>query len=117
MATSLETANGYQVEFPQGLEGKQVAVPGRHHACVVIPFSIRGEPGLLDVRFRFRKVDDRRQDIYHEVFSAVLRPTGLFTNFVGDRRGLRGEVAIPERFFPVELVDVEVENLSNKWDG
>lgn len=117
MATSVETESGYRVEFPEGLEGKKVSVPGRHHTCVVVPFRIRGEPGLLDVRFRFRKLGDERQDVYHEAFSSVLRPTGLFTNFVGDRRGLEGEVTIPERFFPVELVGVDVNNLSNKWDG
>jgi len=108
-----KTDSGYDVEFPNGLEGKELSTPGRFHDCIAIPFVITGEPGLLDVRFRLHKQGDVRQDEYHEVFSSVLRPAGMATNFTGRRSELKGELTVPKRYLPLELLGVKIRNLSN----
>ena len=73
MTDTYKTDTGYAVDFPNGLDGKELSVPGRFHDCIAIPFVISGEPGLLDVRFRVHKQGDTKQDEYHEAFSSVLQ--------------------------------------------
>ena len=111
------TDTGYMVEFPNGLEpGSKEAVgcPGKTHRFHEIPFIIRGEPGLLNACFQFRQQGNELQDVYKYDLSSVLHPTGMFTNFYGSVQEMKGSVSIPERFFPVEIVDIKVENLSNE---
>ncbi len=116
MAETFESG-GYVVEFPEGLalrEDRVREAPFKQ-PFMPLPFVIRGEPGLLEVRFSFGAEDDpeNRLDVYHEDFSSVLRPAGLFTNFLGKRPELRGEVSVPVRLFPVRLLEVRIRNLSN----
>ncbi len=113
MTDTYKTDTGYAVDFPNGLDGKELSVPGRFHDCIAIPFVISGEPGLLDVRFRVHQQGDAKQDEYHEAFSSVLQPATMLTNFTGRRPELKGELTVPKRYFPLEIVGVEIRNLSN----
>lgn len=111
----IQTSNGYELEFPKGIETRpeaEMSSPYRGDT-VAIPFVIRGEPGLLNVRFKICNVEDDKQDVYNETFTSVLRPGGIWTNFIG--RGtneLRGELTVPKRLFPIKVDEVLVENLT-----
>ncbi len=108
-------ANGYEVEFPEGLELREDRIlhaPYKQDS-VVVPFVIRGEPGLLEVRFTLGpREDDGKKDSYHQDFCSTLRPAGVFTNFTGRRPELRGELTIPVRLFPIRVLGIRVRNLS-----
>jgi hypothetical protein len=114
----IATESGYTVEFPDGLEARPQTTmqsPFRGET-VAIPFVIRGVPGLVDVRFTIRSVEDKNLDYYRETFSSVLRPGGFWTNFIGRRRHeLRGELTVPRRLFPIEVAEVKVTNLSERF--
>lgn len=114
---NIQTENGYEITFPRGLEARAESTmnsPFRGET-VAIPFVIRGEPGLLNVRFQVRNVEDEVLDVYNETFTSVLRPGGFWTNFIG--RGaneLKGELTVPKRLFPIQISKVDVENLNAK---
>ena len=114
----VQTDNGYEIEFTKGLEDRPEAQHSSPYRgdTVRIPFIIRGEPGLLDVRFEFKNTEDKDLDVYIEPFSSVLRPGGFWTNFFGRKakHQLVGEVAVPKRLFPIQIHDIKVENLSRK---
>jgi len=111
----IQTDNAYEIDFPHGLDARpeaELKCPDRQEAFA-IPFVIRGEPGLLNVHFKIAKVGDEHLDYYHETFSSVLRPGGIWTNFVGrGKKELRGELTVPGRYFPIEVKEILVENLS-----
>ncbi len=116
----IQTDNGYTIEFPKGLDLRseaEMSAPYRGDT-VAIPFVIRGEPGLIDVRFQVQNVEDKDQDCYNETFTSVLRPGGIFTNFFGRAHAeLRGELTVPKRLFPIEVHAVSVRNLSDAQRG
>ena len=119
MATNYQTDSGYLVEFPGGLDVGQEPLltrPDRDEGFHALGYVIRGKAGLLNVRFQFRKQGNESQDVYNEDFSMVLRPAGIFTNFRGKTLELKGAVTIPERYFPVEIVSIEIQNLSDRFD-
>jgi hypothetical protein len=115
----IQTKNGYTIDFPHGLEARPEAAMNAPYRgdTMAVPFVIRGEPGLINACFRLRNVNDKAQDFYIEHFTAVLRPAGWLTNFRGREDELRGELTVPKRLFPVEIVGVEVENLSARNAG
>ena len=119
MVTNYQTESGYLVEFPSGLDVGQappVTRPDQEEGFHELGYVIRGKPGLLNVRFQFRKQGNQSQDFYNEDFAMVLRPSGMFTNFRGKTPELKGDVLIPERYFPVEIVSITVQNLSDRFD-
>ncbi len=119
MVTNYQTDSGYLIEFPVGLDVGQEAFltrPDKEEGFREIRYVIRGNPGLLNVRFQFRKQGNESQDVYNEDFAMVLRPVGMFTNFRGKTTELKGDLTIPERYFPVEIVNIKIENLSDRFD-
>ena len=114
---SIQTTNGYTIDFPKGIDERPEALmesPFRGET-VAIPFVIRGTPGLIDVRFKIRKVGDTALDYYIEIFTATLRPGGWFTNAFGHKREeLLGELTVPRRLFPIEVAEVLVDNVSDR---
>ena len=116
MVMTIKTDSGYLVQFPNDLEMSEdkILVSPARGDHVAIPYTIRGEPGLLDVRFCFRKIGDTKRDVFIESFSAVLRPAGWFTNFKG-RSGaeMAREMTVPKRLFPIEVDSIEIKNLSS----
>jgi len=119
MVTNYQTEGGYLVEFPKGLDAGQDALltrPDKEEGFHELGYVIRGKPGLLNVRFQFRKQGNESQDVYNEDFAMVLRPSGMFTNFRGKTPELKGEVTIPQRYFPVEIVSIKIQNLSDRFD-
>jgi hypothetical protein len=119
MVTNYQTDSGYLVEFPSGLDVGQKPLltrPDKEEGFHGLDYVIRGKPGLINVRFQFRKQGNESQDVYNEDFAMVLRPSGMFTNFRGKTPELKGDVTIPQRYFPVEIVSITVENLSDRFD-
>ncbi|MEZ5989594.1 MAG: hypothetical protein R3F30_10785 [Planctomycetota bacterium] len=117
MTQSFETESGYIVEFPQGLvpEGEPLSRPDEAYRFHPIPYVIRGRPGLLNVRFQLQKVGNSAMDVYNQDFGTVLQPAGVFTNFRERKHPeMRGELFVPDRYFPVEVVAIRVENLSER---
>ncbi len=110
------------MEFPLGLEGCPDRVEEAPYKVPIqrVPFTLSGkEPGLLELHFTFRSKngDLGRLDHYHELFTGVLPPHGMFSNFRGQRAPsggslLRGELGVPARLFPLELVSLRVRNLT-----
>ncbi len=113
---------GYQVEFPLGLEGASDRIEEAPFKLPTqrVPFHLTGkEPGLLELHFIFRarNGDIARLDHFHELFTGVLPPHGMFSNFRGERgksggATLRGELGIPARLFPLDLVELRIRNLT-----
>ncbi len=110
------------MDFPLGLEQDSGRVEEAPYKVPIqrVPFLLTGkEPGLLELHFVFRARDGdlSRLDHYHELFTGVLPPHGMFSNFRGKRAisggsTLRGELGVPARLFPLDLVELRIRNLT-----
>ena len=113
----IQTDSGYEIDFPFGVDERADAAMTSPYRgdTVAIPFVIRGKPGLLNVLFKVKNVDDKDLDYYLETFTSVLRPGGFWTNFIGrGTQELKGELTVPKRLFPIEIAEVVVENISDR---
>ena len=112
--TTIE-AQGYRFEFDRDLaraaEPSEIRRSPYKGEVLHLAFTVKGEPGLLDVRFHFRKVHDKAEDGLIHGFTAPLAPKGLFTAFTRSTASYQGIVEVPARLFPV-TVAIQAANLS-----
>lgn len=112
--TTIE-AQGYRFEFARDLsraaDPSEIKKSPYRGEVLHLAFVARGEPGLLDVRFHFRKVHDKAEDGLIHGFTAALAPKGLFTAFTRRAAEYHGIVEVPARLFPV-AVSIQAANLS-----
>jgi len=124
-SSNIETSSSskqYKVDFPLGLEGDTERVEEAPYKVPIqrVPFILSGEePGLLELHFVFRSRHGKPAclDYYHELFTGVLPPHGMFSNFKGKMTKpggsiLRGELGVPARLFPLDLVELRIRNLT-----
>jgi hypothetical protein len=109
-------AQGYRFQFARDLtravDPQEIKRSPYKGEVLHLQFTVQGEPGLLDVRFYFKKVHDKAEDSLIHGFTAPLAPKGIFTAFTR-RKGAeyQGIVEVPVRMFPV-AVTIQAANLS-----
>jgi len=110
----------YRIEFDRDLarplDPAEVVASPYKGQIVPIPFSVFGEPGLIDVRIHAQKVHDGAENSLVKGFSAVLAPKGAWTawtrwTWAHDDAMFRGVLEVPTHMLPVKVA-VTISNLS-----
>jgi hypothetical protein len=109
------TVGSYRIEFERDLTrpldpAEVVAAPYKGQ-IVPIPFSVFGEPGLIDVRIHAQKIHDGAENSLVKGFSAVLAPKGMCTAWTRKDAMFRGVLEVPTHMLPVKVA-VTISNLS-----